>query len=305
MFKRTVAFITALLLMIIAVCSCDELSSFIDDDPNVTKDTADSETLTDKESWTELGGIDPFDSSASSADTRDPSHGYDTDRRDDTDTQTPSVGNIPFEGFNISNYRVVSVNSFEINANVDGKAQKREGRVAVLMNDKNVPAVYMDILTVDGTAVECHKLFGGYCKVMLNDAQILIYQSVVTSGGIVNVNIGKHFVSNMSERGEATEDGKLKFFTLTGEGEAQRIYVTQSEAISKMFVRMLVSEMERLQEDMKYLIADTVTGTDTYEKGMIEKAGSPEEYIDFEAYKSLYDRQNGQVENAEDATVPA
>ena len=312
MFQKTVALVTALLLIIIAVCSCDDLASFVDDDPNVIasdrdtdKEDSSKESSDSTNSETELGGKAPLDSSVDMpADTRNPSHGVGTDTPNDTDVSAPPEVSVPFDS-SISKYRVISVNDFEINASVDGKAQARRGRVVAIMNDKDVPTVYLDILTADGTAVECHKLFGGYCKVLMNDSQILVCQSVINSSGIVNVNIGKHFVSNMSERGEITDDGKLNFFTITGEREGQKVYVTQPENISKMYVRMLISVMEELLPDMKYLIADTVNGTDTYEKGLLSKAGSPEEYINFDVYKSLYGKQNGNVEYAEDTNASA
>ena len=209
-----------------------------------------------------------------------------------TDIQTqPSVDwkNIQLDMPDFDKYTIISKVTYRFNVFISGKHEERDGRVAVLVREDGMRAVYIDVMNGDNTVVECSKTFFGHTVIMMNQDRnnLLVYTATISSSG--NCNMGAlHFsVRDMTELGEPHPNGALEYVG-TKPSNSIRVNLTEPEMISSNGIRNMKDFLSDHSSKMSVTLADSAVAMKAYEEGA---AGiSPSDvYVDFDLLKKLYE----------------
>jgi hypothetical protein len=277
--KKLMIFFICLTLAVGTVCSCAK-----DDKPPVVDLGGDSRTdqgeVNDTYQPPNYGIVDTEINVGVGSDVLYP----------DTDSVEPPYKQVEYDINIIGDYEIMSESVYKIEALVGSTRETRYGRVVALVRNNGIPAVYLDVLSSEQSAVVCSKIFNGMCKVFVDSKleSLFVYSTTVSSDGRCIINAGSYMVSDIDSMGKPHEGGGLAFVT-ANRGSSQTINLTQPEAIYKSLLRSMVSTIDDKTSDMYCTIADTVAKPITYDIGTHEKVQSAEEYLTVDILNKFFE----------------
>lgn len=260
---RYIAALAAVVLLITSVCACVDKAS-------------------KAESTEAFGTI----SSSNFSDTQTESSATSTDIQ----TQPPvDWENIQLDMLNFDKYTVISKVTYGFNVFVSGKYEKRDGRVAVLVREDGMRAVYIDVMNRDNTAVECSKTFFGHTVIMMNGEKnnLLVYTATVNAIGSCNMGALHFSVRDMTELGEPHPNGALEYVG-TKPSNSVRANLTKPESASLNDIRNMKDFLSDHSSKMSVTLADSAVAMKAYEEGAAGISPS-DAYVDFGLLKKLYE----------------
>ena len=210
----------------------------------------------------------------------------------DGDNRDPIYRDAPYE-INVSgNYAIKSESVYKIDVLIGSSRHTRYGRVVALLRENGVPAVYLDVLDEEQKTVLCSKIFNGMCKVFMDSdlESLFVYTAIVNADGRCVLNAGAYMVSDIDQTGAPLGNNGEVGFVSVERGNSQTIQLTQSEAINKNLLQVIVDTLDEKTSEMYCTIADTVSQPVTYDVGMHEKVDSAEKYLTWEILKEFYEK---------------
>ena len=210
----------------------------------------------------------------------------------DGDNRDPIYRDAPYEINMSGNYAIKSESVYKIDVLIGSSRHTRYGRVVALLRENGVPAVYLDVLDEEQKTVLCSKIFNGMCKVFMDSdlESLFVYTATVNADGRCVLNAGAYMVSDIDQTGAPLGNNGEVGFVSVERGNSQTIQLTQSEAINKNLLQVIVDTLDEKTSEMYCTIADTVSQPVTYDVGMHEKVDSAEKYLTWEILKEFYEK---------------